>query len=462
MHFFRGGLVLFAALIFTVWLSPLGQRGLPSAAGFAAVQMCGLTFVTGLDRERAWNGYVGPIIAPVAQFMSVTVDREKREVRTRLLGAFTAHAIHREGLGCTLVHKSQPPAPLTRAYRPQEEAPLDANSAAAAFDTESLQASLDLVWADNERRGNMPIGSVVLFRGEIVAEKYADGVSPTSRLPGWSVTKTLTAVLAARAAELGIVDLYEEGAIARYRGTDDPRAAVSLDDLHRMQGGLAIGEDNGGFDPTTEMLYLQADMAGYAAAQPATYPAGSDFDYSSGYTLLAAARLAEALGGHQALLDFADREVFRPLGMTSALVAPDGSGLIVGSSYMYASARDWARFGWMLANGGRANDGTQILSKESLAWMAEYTENSGGWSYGAGLYLAYRPGTWTEERGLPADTIYSQGIQGQFLVMIPSEELVVAHFGAANAGGPRAFALMARALAARRADPSAAPASKGQ
>ena len=128
----------------------------------------------------------------------------------------------------------------------------------------------------------------------------------------------------------------------------------------RMTTGLALDETNSGFDPSNQMVYLYADMAGFAVTAPLIAPPGTRWHYTSATTQLLARIIRDIAGGPEQTLAFAWRELFNPLGMRSVTLEFDASGTLQGSANMLASARDWARFGLLYLNDGEI-DGRRIL-----------------------------------------------------------------------------------------------------
>ncbi|MFW5661732.1 MAG: serine hydrolase, partial [Oceanicaulis sp.] len=191
-----------------VWLntSDTGRIFLPTGTGLAAKQLCSLTFVSQLDPERARALYLDPQFGALASLITGSVDEERREARAAVLGAlWRQRAVYREGLGCTLVHGSgafdpslslEPPAP--------EPMTLDVAAREAAFDTEALEAAMDVAFTDD---GRNTLAALVLHDGALVAERYADGIDAATPLHGWSMTKSLAATMAGVLVERGLIDI---------------------------------------------------------------------------------------------------------------------------------------------------------------------------------------------------------------------------------------------------------------
>jgi CubicO group peptidase (beta-lactamase class C family) len=198
-----------------------------------------------------------------------------------------------------------------------------------------------------------------------------------------------------------------------------------------MSSGLRFNEAYGDVSDVTRMLYLQPDMAGFARAQPSDHPAGEFWSYSSGTANILSRILQDAAAPLGAA--YTTTKLFHPLGMSSATIETDEDGTLVGSSYMYATARDWARYGLFLAQGGVWR-GQELLPRGYVAMMATPVAASGG-EYGHGFVWLWGsdaaiPGTNPDAAfGIPADCFWMEGHDGQSIAVIPSRELVIVRLG---------------------------------
>ncbi|MGC2033180.1 MAG: serine hydrolase [Steroidobacteraceae bacterium] len=190
-----------------------------------------------------------------------------------------------------------------------------------------------------------------------------------------------------------------------------------------MSSGLRFNEAYGAVSDVTRMLYLEPDMAGFARAQPLAHPAGEFWSYSSGTANILSRIVQDAAGRFGA--EYPAEKLFRPLGMTSATMETDESGTLVGSSYMYATARDWARYGQFLLQDGVWR-GQELLPRGFVGMMAAPVAASGG-QYGHGLVWLWDSDAVTP--GIPADTFWMEGHDGQSTAIIPSRDLVIVRLG---------------------------------
>jgi CubicO group peptidase (beta-lactamase class C family) len=286
---------------------------------------------------------------------------------------------------------------------------------------------------------------VVLSGGHVVGERYADGFDEQTRQLGWSMAKSVANLLTGRLVEEGVVALDDTGLRPEW---GDDRAAISVEDLLRMRSGLAWDETYDLGTPITEMLYLQGDMAGFAASQPLAHPVGQYQQYSSGSTNILCSVLLDRAGADATV---ADDLLFAPLGLPSAVWETDETGLPVCSSYLWATPRDWAALGQFALDDG-VWDGERLLPS---GWMtasttAETPAESDADAYGMSWWLNLRADGSLRFPQLPSDAYWMSGHDGQRVYVVPSADLVVVRMGFSP--GVEAEDLRANELVAEVAD----------
>jgi CubicO group peptidase (beta-lactamase class C family) len=216
--------------------------------------------------------------------------------------------------------------------------------------------------------------------------------------------------------------------IPEWRTATDPRHEIEVEHLLRMTTGLALDETNSGFDASSQMLYLHDDMAGFAVKAAMIAPRGTRWHYSSPTTQLLARIIRDIIGGPEQTLAFAWRELFNPLGMHNVTLQFDATGTLQGSSSMLASARDWARFGLLYLNDGMIG-GRRILHEDWVDFSAAATLDT---DYGAGFWTNRSEHERAKARvrlGIPRDAFFGSGDQGQRVVILPSQNLVIVRLG---------------------------------
>jgi CubicO group peptidase (beta-lactamase class C family) len=420
-------LALIIVLTLILWQMP--PELLRVGANYSAKIVCSNVFLAARDPDEVLRVDVQAPGIALLRFMRVSVDREHGVVRAGFLGFIgDGIAIARPGKGCTVLPDGRFAAgsgTTTGGVQPQLEA------AALWPDGSAVEsrAAIDRILANDELAGPGARALLVVDHGRIVAERYASGFSAGTPLLGWSMTKTVMAGLIGMLVKDGKLSLDQAGFWPARTG--DSRDRIRVADLLAMSSGLKFNEAYGSVSDVTSMLYLQPDMAGFARAQPLAHGIGEVWSYSSGTALILSRIMQDAAGGDGEA--FARERLFKPLGMSSAALEPDEHGTLVGSSYMYATARDWARYAQLLLQDG-VWQGQQLLPSGYVAMMATPVAASGG-QYGHGqVWLwgsdAKAPGVNPDAAfGIPADTFWLSGHDGQSIAVIRSRQLIIVRLG---------------------------------
>lgn len=279
----------------------------------------------------------------------------------------------------------------------------------------------------------LSLALVAMHRGEVVFERYGHQpdtvfgpggeVTPDTTLISWSMAKSITHAAVGLVVADGLLHLDAPAPVAAWRGTE--KEVITLQHLLDMRPGLLFVEDyvDDSVSHCIEMLYGSgaADMAAYAAALPLLHPPGTVWNYSSGTTNIVARIVGDAVGGgREGMETFLRERLFGPAGMHSAVPKFDDAGTFVGSSYVYATARDFARFGELYRNDGVV-DGRRVLpagwTDHARAYVA--SDPDSGFDYGRHWWL------WRDQPG----SLACHGYEGQYTVVVPSRELVLVHLG---------------------------------
>ena len=414
---------------------------LNTATGTLAHDLCSETFVAGLDPQQTYQESLATrkgiwLLTPVIRW---SVDRNISSVTASLGGLFPSRAIFRDGLGCVLVHGNEviasvPPALMADIRgTPDPAAPIIAGPAIVETINARLKAALDAAFAEFPKpplRATKAI--VILHDGKIVAESYAPGYGVETPILGFSLTKSVTNALIGILVRQGKLRLDQAALFPEWRGADDPRRTITIEQLMRMDSGLNLNETGSGFDPANRMFYTETDMAGFSIKAGLRYPVGTHWAYSSSSTQLLARVIRDQVGGTpEAVLRFAWSELFRPLGMEHVTIEFDATGTPIGGHYMFASPRDWARFGLLYMNDGMVGN-RRILPQSWTEFSASPTLDS---AYGAGFFTRRgsnkaAPGMMNDQ--VPADTFAGFGNLGQRLAIVPSAKLVLVRMGRAQ------------------------------
>jgi CubicO group peptidase (beta-lactamase class C family) len=269
---------------------------------------------------------------------------------------------------------------------------------------------------------------VVVKDGAVVAERYAPGIGVATPLLGFSMTKSVVNALVGILTQQGLLTPSFIAPVAEWRGATDPRREIEIEHLMRMTTGLALDETNSGFDASSQMLTLYDDMAAFAVKAPLIAEPGTRWAYSSPTTQILARIIRDTVGGPEQTLRFAWRELFNPLGMRDVTLEFDGSGTLQGSSYMLASARDWARFGLLYLQDGVVG-GKKILHEDWVDLSAAATLDT---DYGAGFWTNRSEHERAKRRvamGIPRDAFFAFGDMGQRIVILQSQRMVIVRLG---------------------------------
>jgi len=411
------------------WLVVRPPELLRVGSSYAAKIVCSNVFIAGRDAGAVLDTDVQAPGHPLLRLMRQSVDHGEKTVTASLLGIFApGYAAYREGFGCASVpdgdfiaaHQAISEVEVPSVSRPVPDAPWPEGDALSADDR------LDAILADQALLGPGVRGVVVIHGGHLVGEHYGEGFSPDTPLLGWSVTKTVNAALVGRLMQDGRLAPDQRGLFAEWNG--DARARISIADLLAMQSGLAFNEEYGDVTDVTRMLFLEPNMSRFAASFPLEANPGEKFSYSSGTALLLSRLFMNALGDRWRALTYPTTGLFAPLGMKSAVLETDETGIFVGSSYMYATARDWARFAQLLLNDG-VWDGTRLLPEGFVRAMGTPSSASGG-EYGRAQTWIDGPGREPDSKyGLPEGTFWMLGHDGQSIAVIPSANIAVVRLG---------------------------------
>jgi len=209
-----------------------------------------------------------------------------------------------------------------------------------------LEAALDRAFAEpGEPPYRRVKAIVILHNGKVVAERYAQGYTAGTPILGYSLAKSVTNALIGILVREKKLTVEQRAPVAEWENPSDSRHEITIDELLRMTSGLALGESDIGSDPVSRMLFLESDMAGFAARARLEAAPGKRWEYSSGNTLILSRIIRDSVGGRAAdVAAFARKELFEPLGISTVTIEFDAVGTPVGSIYIYASARDWARY----------------------------------------------------------------------------------------------------------------------
>lgn len=386
-------------------------------AGYNAKTVCSCVFVSG----RSLESVVAEDLYGIP-YGTKTIDTVAKTATATIFGIASKTAVYRPKLGCTILNEvtveelhQQPSITKTTAL-PEASA----DSVLPQAQQEALNKTMD--WAFAEPDPKHPVRTravIVLHKGKIVAERYANGITPMTALMGWSMTKSVTNAMIGLLVKDGKLDVNKPAPVTEW--ANDNRKVITVDNLLRMSSGLKFEEVYSGVSDATKMLFSVAGAGQYAIQSPSEVPPAMKWYYSSGTSNILQEIIRRQCKTHAEYLNLSHKRLFQKLGMNTAHLEPDPSGTFVGSSFMYASARDWAKFGQLYAQDGLWK-GERLLPEGWVAYSSRETPHSDG-RYAAHFWIYVR------KEGLPADSFTMNGFEGQFVLIIPSKQLVAVRLG---------------------------------
>ncbi|MBX2831786.1 MAG: beta-lactamase family protein [Rhodospirillales bacterium] len=420
--------------IFFIWLAPVG-------AAYSAKIMCSAIFVNGLTSSRARAEDVLADNNAMLSLITTNVDLRNQTVSAHAFGFRKRFAVYRPNLGCTLADDQthitllRNSTPLIRPISPKS---LLTTTLPENVDRRALNHivydAMDEPGVRPERRTRAVL---ILHRGKVVAERYADGISAQTPLPGWSMTKSVWNAVLGRMRHEGMMpDVKSPVLINEWQAqTDDPRAVITYDDLLHMRSGLEFDESYWNpLSDVAQMLFIEPAAAGFAVSKTLENTPGEVFAYNSGTSNILSAAVRNLSGSRMAYLIRPTDLLFRPLGIENAVIETDPDGYFIASSFMHATARDWAKIGQLFLQDG-VWGGKRLLPEGWVKYSTSPAENDPDGVYGAHWWLDLPSGR--DEDGnprsdvakIPQDAFFALGHDGQSLTVIPSKELVIVRLG---------------------------------
>ncbi|MBT1697518.1 beta-lactamase family protein [Fulvivirgaceae bacterium PWU4] len=408
-------------------------QAFPIISGYGAKNMCSCVMLAGRAPEDVIKNELGGFPLRLGSFEA---NYQDSSATGSVFGLAKRKAVYRKGLGCSLVVemseeelRSQkvnlpgaPPANQDTLAWPMGN--LVNDTIATGIDNEKLAQVMDSAFSEpGPQKLRRTRAVIVVHNGKIVAERYAPGFSATSKLIGWSMTKSITNALVGILVKQGKLNI---DAPATVKTWTDERKNITLNDLMHASSGLSWEENYGGPSGATNMLFKKKDMGLYAAEAKAAMKPGEVFYYSSGTTNIISRIVRETIGD-EGYYKFPYEQLFYRIGMYNTTIEPDAGGTFVGSSYSFGTARDWARFGLLYLHDGVWNN-ERILPEGWVKYTTTPAKGADRGQYGAQFWLnAGAPGNPKNRYypDAPADLYWADGFEGQNVFVIPSENLVI-------------------------------------
>lgn len=421
--------ISFILIIGVVVLSILS----PIITGYAAKNLASGIFVAQRTQESLEKEDLS--FFPI-NLNSNKVDWEKREVTSQFL-FWKSRAIYIEGFGCVLVRdypeEQIRSRPYTQVPVPQinpDTIPWPAgdqltDTIPQTLDIQKLNTFLDGVFADTlPLKGTFAVA--IAHKNQLVIERYRTDLTSENLFLSWSMAKSITNTLVGILVSQDKVNIYDPAPIAQWKS--DERAHITWANLLQMNSGLEWNENYGNHSDVNQMLFKNGDMASFAIAKQSEATPDSIWYYSSGTTNIVCQLIRDAIDNDADYYAFPRTALFNRIGMRSAIFEVDASGTFIGSSYLYASMRDYVRYGLLYLNKGNWQ-GEQILPESWIDFTTATSPGSNG-RYGAFFWLN-RDKNYPD---VPEDLFSCRGHDGQYIFIIPSKELVVVRTGFSQKG----------------------------
>lgn len=433
-------LVLLVCFLVYVW------KFLPIISGHVAKEMCSDIFISGRTPDDIAKHETG--IFPF-NLTSYTVNIEDSSVSTSVFGFAKRKAIYRKGLGATLINGINETE--LRKQSINVISPSSFNQDTINFpqgnrikdiidtgvDKQQLNTAINDAFNEPDKKQQRQTRAVVVvYDGKIVGEKYANGYSINSKQLSWSMTKGIVNAMIGILVKEGKLNINSPALIDQWK--NDERKKITIADLMHMNSGLRFWWFPLGPSDLTNMLFKAKNMSEFAIDKPLKNEPGKVFNYSDGNANILSYIIRKTVGDKD-YYRFPYEKLFYKIGMDNTLLEVDASGTFVGSSYCYATARDWVRFGLLYLNDGVWN-GERILPEGWVKFTATASDAKNPGNYGK-----YGALWWTNEAdknnpadkdypNVPSDCFSCQGYDGQYVWVIPSKKLVVVRFAFEEGG----------------------------
>lgn len=451
-------------------LHELAQLSLAAeiALGSAVKRLCSSVLVGGRTVDHVMANELNNVALSEAEF-SFDDDIVSGAIPVNG-GTMTVSALYRDQIGCTLLKDVSPislraqfdsalypprpdvadePWPIGNQVTLPDEVP--------GFDMQAVHAAVDQAFEDIEPDQNIDTRAVlVIHNGQIIAEQYAEPFTADMPQLGWSMTKTVTAALTGILAADGLLHVDAGANVPEWRNDGDQRRSITLEHLLHMTSGMQYSEvyTAGSMSDVILMLYTTGDTAAFTIDKPLVHEPGSTFYYNSGTSNIIARIQRQLFNNFQDYFNFPQERLFGRIGMNSAVIEPDASGTFVGSSYMYATPRDWAKFGLLYLQDGMWN-GERILPEGWVEYSVTPAPAAERGQYGVQMWLNAGAPDDPENRALPnlpANMYYLSGFEGQNILMFPDQDLIVMRMGVTTSGPRPVWTLAESVLAAMGAE----------
>ena len=392
-------------------------------AGYSAKNTASSVFLG--ERSLSFTDTTDNNFSPV-NLATNAIDKEKKTASSSVFGLLTRKSIIREGLGSVLTldkkdEKSNYKTPKRRktvddtiSY-PYGNGP-QRDSIFENIDYKKLNETVNSIFGIRKTRAVL-----VLYKDQIIAEKYSEGFTKNSRILGWSMIKSIMSTVFGVLEHQQKINIQDKAPVESWQ--NDARKEITIHNLLQMNSGLEWDENYDEISDATKMLFLERDMTKVQAEKSLIGKPNETWNYSSGTSNLLSGILRDQFNNHQSYLDFWYTNLIDKIGMNSMILESDLAGNYVASSYAWATTRDWGKFGLLYLHNGAWN-GEELFTKEWVDYVTTPTPSSNG-SYGAQFWL----NTEKQLKDVSQNMYFADGYQGQRVYILPDEDLVIVRFG---------------------------------
>jgi CubicO group peptidase (beta-lactamase class C family) len=318
-------------------------------------------------------------------------------------------AVHDSKMGCSQLPIEGAPLPIAT-KRPD----MATEHALVVAPQGTLSAGFSKAFGEAYGAGTRTTAVLAMRDGALLGEAYAADFGPAVPQRTWSVAKSIAATLVGTAVQRGEADVTKSAGLGLF--FNDRRKQITVDNLLRMASGRYSDTPGNRTDP---LYFGGSTVAETALHWPLVHQPGTVYRYANNDTLAAVKAIGASLEDHP------PAELFAQLGMRDTVAETDWRGDYILSSQVWSTARDLAKLGQLYLDDGVLPDGTRILPEDWADYVSAPSgpQPDGPFGYGAGFWLL------NKSDGVPADTFAAMGNRGQFIVIVPSLNVVIVRRG---------------------------------
>lgn len=412
--------------LFLMYASVAIYPKFPIATGYAAKKMCSCHFIA----DRTQQSIQMEDLANYPLFLTSTaINENEKKVTSSIFGMAHKTAVYKENLGCILLNGKDDYNIKLTLQRPEKNYtkywPLGekiSHNKVKGVNYTKLYKAIDKIFDPSLKMDSLKTRAVVIIHKDtLIAEKYAKNFDKNTEILGWSMNKSITSTL------IGILVKDKKLNIEQnqlFPNWTDKRSKITVNNLLQMESGLAFEENYSKVSDVTKMLFMNDNLLTNLVKSPLDTIVGSKWSYSSGTTNLLIGVIEQQFENKKTYLEFPYKRLFDKINMNSMIWETDESGNYLGSSYGYATPRDWAKFGLLYLHEGNWY-GEQIIDSSWVDYTRKPATHSNG-KYGVQFWQNHNHVSYKDA---PSDLYSCNGFEGQYIFIIPSKDLVIVRMG---------------------------------